>query len=123
MTEKTDLLLEEILKWERISGIQILRSIMPKLLDTEQKKIVYELTDGKMTVKQIHESSGVATGTISSWWNIWFTYGLLLKDGQRYVHVISLEDIGISINLSINKKTAATTDAPKEDSEPKTEEN
>lgn len=92
-------LLEEILKWQRVQGIKIVREILPKLLDTEQKKIVYELTDGKNPREYIQKISGAAAGTISGWWNQWFSQGLLLKDGQKYKKIISLEELGISVTI------------------------
>jgi len=93
-------LLEEILKWQRLQGIKILCEILPQLLDTEEKRIVYEMTDGKNNQSKIASEAKVATGTVSNWWNLWYSHGILTKEEKRkrrYKKIISLKDLGIPI--------------------------
>lgn len=93
-------LLEEILKWQKLQGMKILREILPQLLDTEEKRIVYEMTNGKNNQLKIASKAKVATGTVSNWWNLWYSYGILTKRGKgkgRYKKIISLKDLGIPI--------------------------
>jgi len=96
-------LLEEVLKWQRLQGMKILREILPQLLDTEEKRIVYEMTDGKNNQSKIANEAKVATGTVSNWWNIWYSYGILTKEEEkrngRYKKIISLKDLGIPIKI------------------------
>lgn len=86
---------KEILKWEKFQGIQELRRILPELLDTKEKQILYELTDGKNGVKEIRKKVKIAAGTISKLWNIWHANGILEKGGQKYKKLISLKEIGL----------------------------
>ena len=98
--DKIGKLLEEILKWQRLQGIKILRETLPQLLDTKEKRIVYEMTDGKNNQSKIASEAKVATGTVSNWWNLWYSYGILIKEGKgkgRYKKIISLKDLGIPI--------------------------
>ena len=46
---KTNEILKEILKWQVLQGKWLLRKLIPELLDGDNKKIVYEMTDGKNT--------------------------------------------------------------------------
>lgn len=81
---ETNDLLKEILKWQRIQGLSAFRSLASLLLDSKGKRIVYELSNGTLTVKQISEKAKVATGTISNWWNKWLTEGILYREGNKY---------------------------------------
>src|SRR4051812_17229371 len=93
MTMETNDILKEILKWQKIQGIQAFKAQVGLLLDTKEKKQVFELTDGTMSVKQISEKAKVATGTVSNWWNKWLAEGILVREGARYTKVASIEGL------------------------------
>lgn len=97
MNEKTNIILTEILKWQRLQGITLLLEKIPTLLDDKKKKQVYELTDGLNSQATISEKVGVAGGTISNWWNLWCSNGILIKEEGRYTKIISLKELGVSI--------------------------
>lgn len=81
--DKINELLEEILKWQVLQGKKILREFIPKLLDNDDKKCVYEMTDGINTSREIEKSVNVTYRTISNWWNEWYSYGILEKKGKK----------------------------------------
>lgn len=84
-------ILKEILVWLRLQGIYLLdTALLPSLLDSEQKKKVYEMTDGSLSVNEISKRTGASVGSISNWWNQWHERGILLKEGKRYKKLISL---------------------------------
>lgn len=85
--------LKEILKWQRLQGLAIFKSLFPVLLDSKEKRLVFELTDGTLSVKQISEKAKVATGTISNWWNKWLAEGILYRDGNKYIKIASIKDL------------------------------
>lgn len=87
----TDELLEEILKWQKIQAKAAVRPLIFSLLDSKEKREVYELTDGTLTVNQISERAGVATGTVSNWWNNWLSEGILYQEGNRYIKIVSIK--------------------------------
>ncbi len=94
-SDETNLILSEILKWQKLQGVQILRKLMPILLDNKNKKTVYEITDGKNSVKEIKSKTGLAEGTISLWWQEWYANGILLKEGKKYKKIISITELKI----------------------------
>lgn len=97
MTDIENQLLAEILKWQKLQGLQLLKTMLPNILESTEKRTVYELTDGQAGVVDISKKAGVATGTISNWWNIWLANGVLTKEGLKYKKIISLKDMGLSI--------------------------
>jgi len=98
---ETNDLLKEILKWQKIQGLVAIRSLIPSLFDSKEKRMIYELSDGTLTVKQISEKSKVSTGTISNLWNKWLAEGVLYREGNRYIKIISLK--GLSFEEKGNK--------------------
>jgi len=95
--EEIKALLRDILKWQRLQGIQVALELLPKVLDTEEKKIVYEMADGKNGIKEIKSKINIATGTIHRWWNNWLVQGIITKEGSKYKKIISLKELGTII--------------------------
>ena len=96
MSNETNDILSEILKWQKLHGMSIVRNLMPELVDSEKKRAVYELTDGENTQGAISIKAGVATGTVSNWWTQWHSHGLLTKAGARYQKNISLQELSLT---------------------------
>jgi len=90
---ETNDLLKEMLKWQKIQGLSVFKSLAPILLDSKEKRKVYEMSDGTITVKQISEKAKVATGTISNWWNKWLAEGILYREGNKYIKLVSIKDM------------------------------
>jgi len=95
--EETKALLRDILKWQRLQGIQVALELLPKVLDTKEKKIVYEMADGKNGIKEVQSRVKIAAGTIHNWWNNWLAQGILEKKGQKYQKIISLKELSITL--------------------------
>ncbi len=93
--EKIIEILSDILKWQRIQGIRILKEIIPTILDSEEKRLAYESTDGEKGVRDIKTIVNVGQGTISRWWNEWYSLGILERIGARYKKIISLKELGM----------------------------
>jgi len=89
-------ILTEILKWERLKGIQTLRRLIPELVDTEEKRILYEMTDGKNGIKEVQMKMKISSGKISLLWNLWYANGLVEKAGQKFKKIISLKELGLN---------------------------
>jgi len=92
-------LLEEILKWTRFEGNQRVKEILLDELDTDTKKIVYELSDGRSS-PEIEKMADVTSKTIRDWWKKWANRGLTeVHPGYkvRFHKVFSLGDFGIEI--------------------------
>jgi hypothetical protein len=94
-------LLREILKWIKIAGIGEVKEALTSELDTDQKKLVYQLSDGSKTLAEINVATGVSTGAISRYWKKWANQGLgertSVRGGERFTRAFDLEDFGISV--------------------------
>lgn len=102
-------LLEEILKWTRFEGNQRVKEILLDELDTDVKKIVYELSDGRSS-PEIAKEIDVTDKTIRDWWKKWVKRRIAEVHpnySKRIRKVFSLGDFGIEVP-KVNKggKTA-----------------
>ena len=49
------LLLKEILKWIRFAGMKQVKEVLASVLDTQQKKLAYQLSDGSRGIVEIEK--------------------------------------------------------------------
>jgi len=93
-------ILEELRVWAKINGVEKVQSVLNKVLNTPEKKMVYHLSDGK-TTREINAICGVSIGTVSTYWNAWNRLGLMktisVKGKDRFVKSFDLEDFGINV--------------------------
>jgi hypothetical protein len=95
-------LLEELLKWVRFTGMKEVKSTLEALLDTEQKKISYHLSDGSRGVREISILTGLGKNKIPELWRLWTINGLgagvNTKVGKiRFKRSFNILDFGLSI--------------------------
>jgi len=107
--EQTELL-REILKWTRFAGIKGVKEQLEMTLDTDPKRIVYQLSDGSKTIADVKKITGVSAGAISGYWKKWVMQGLgektSVKGGERFIRAFDLEDFGISVpEISLEKES------------------
>jgi len=98
--ESIDKTLREILKWTRFANISKLKEILEAELDTDEKKLAYENTDGTNGLKEIEAASGAPQQTVYNWWQKWFRLGLVTESEERkgrMMKIVSLEDVGIKV--------------------------
>lgn len=93
----------EQLKWFRLVGMEPLRTIFEKSLTSEEEKLVYELSDGEMSVRDIEKVTNIGRTKISSLWKKWYRMGIMEKsemyEGKRMKRSFSLADVGIEVVL------------------------
>lgn len=93
-------LLEEILKWTRLEGVQRAKTALTELLKTNAEKLVYEYSDGR-TSRDIAKIVGVSHATVTNYWKKWARYGIVkevgARGGTRYQRIFSLSDFGIGV--------------------------
>jgi len=119
--EQTELL-REILKWIRFAGIKGVKDQLEATLETEQKKTVYQLSDGSKSIADINKITGVSAGSISGYWQRWVKLALGQKipvmGGERFKRSFDLEDVGIEVpeatprTLPEDKKKEPTEQKP-----------
>ena len=93
-------LLEEILLWTKYD-YSTTKQKMLQHLDTDDKIISYQLSDGENSTYDIEKKVSVTAMTISNWWGRWFQEGLVEQTekyvGLRYKRLISLTKLGIKV--------------------------
>lgn len=94
-------LLREVLKWIKFSGIREVRSVLMNILDTEEKRLIYHLSDGGNGSIDISRRAGVSHVTVTRYWKSWKRLGIVepirVRGGLRYKKSFELEDFGFSI--------------------------
>jgi hypothetical protein len=90
----------EILKWTRFAGMREAKNTLATALDTEQKKLVYHLSDGSRGTVEIAKLAGIGSNaTVAGFWRDWFGLGLgqmmPVKGGARFQRSFDLADFGL----------------------------
>ena len=112
-------LLKEILKWTKFAGMKSVKDALISVLNTDEKKQVYQLSDGINTNAQINKTTGVSAGSISGYWKKWAKLGLgertSVAGGDRFVRSFDLEDFDIPVPKLKGEKTK---EEPKKETSP-----
>jgi len=101
--------LDQLLKWTRFAGMQQLRTIMTQNLETDTEMLVYELSDGERTTREIARLAGVGSNaTIAKYWKKWTKIGIVEpseKRRGRYQRICSLEAVGLTVPPMLQEDT------------------
>ena len=92
-------ILREMLKWTKFEGMQKVKQVLENTLNTDSKKLVYQLSDGISSPK-IEKVAGVDETTIRDYWKNWAVLGIVEIHPdykKRYRRVFSLKEIGIEV--------------------------
>ena len=94
-------ILREILKWMKFAGAREVRNILSTALDTEQKRLIYHLSDGQKGSVEISKVVNVGDSTVRRYWVSWARQGIMeslrVRGGERYKKSFELEDFGIEV--------------------------
>lgn len=100
MPDESAIVLREILKWIRFSGMKEASNVLRTTLDSAQKRRIYQLSDGEKSSRDISKASNVSYKTVQNYWRLWAKTGIVepikAGTGDRYRHVFDLEELGIS---------------------------
>lgn len=92
--------LEETLKWIRVTSIPHVKKLLSDTLPSDHEKIAYHYSDGRAS-QEVSKVAGASYVTITKWWKIWIRSGiaesLAVKGGERARRIFSLEDFGIEV--------------------------
>ncbi len=92
---------KEILKWTKFSNVEKVRNVLSTILDTDQKRLIYQLSDGNNGSVEISRITQVSDRTVRRYWNSWFRLGIVeplsVRGGTRYKTSFQLEDFGFII--------------------------
>ena len=92
--------LREVARWVRFQNVPRLRETLVKELNTPQKKVAFELTDGDHSRRGIADEIGADEGTIRSWWDKWFQLAIVAESEIRKGRpqkIVSLGELGIEV--------------------------
>jgi hypothetical protein len=101
--QETELsVLKEILRWVKFSGMKEVKTILTSTLDTDQKRTVYQMSDGSKAIMDIGKAVGIkSSATIFRFWKQWTKLGLgesiPVKGGDRFKRSFDLKDFGFDI--------------------------
>ncbi len=86
--------------WLKLLAEPVLRTRLERVLDSERKRKVYELTTGDATVREISRESGAGLGTVSGYWNEWSRLDVVRTIGNqgRVARIASLASLGIPLD-------------------------
>lgn len=93
--------MREILKWIRFAGAKEVKGILISTLDTDQKKLMYHLSDGEKGSVEIANAANTSDRTVRRYWESWVRLGIVesmkVRGGERYKKTFNLEDFGIEV--------------------------
>ncbi|WXG46772.1 MAG: hypothetical protein WED05_08975 [Candidatus Atabeyarchaeum deiterrae] len=101
LNEKKIRILEEILKWLKVTSIPTVKKLLEDMLESDEEKLAYHFSDGRSS-QEVANNCGASYVTVTKWWKKWSRAGLAelssVKGGERAKRVFSLEDFGIEIS-------------------------
>jgi hypothetical protein len=109
LAEDVDLLrkilgeLREISYWAKVSGLPVIRRAAHENLRDDESKLVYDLSDGQRSTREIAEElrkngKVITHATVANMWRRWATASLVEPSDRyqgRFRKVASLESLGI----------------------------
>jgi len=117
-------LLQEMLKWVKFAGAREVRTVLMNILDTEQKRLIYHLSDGERGSVEIGKAANVSDSTIRRYWESWVRLGIVeplgVRGGVRYKKSFQLEDFGFTVPQT-KTGTDVKSEPPKEGASSKEE--
>lgn len=100
-TSRIEQLLSEILKWIKFAGAKEVREVLASTLDTDQKRVIYHLSDGNRGSVEIARLANTSDRTVRRYWESWARQGIVdplrVRGGERYKKSFELEDFGIRV--------------------------
>ncbi len=94
-------IMREMLKWTKFAGAKEVKGILTVALDSNQKRLIYHLSDGNNGSVEIAKAANISDRTVRRHWETWARQGIVeslkVRGGERYKKSFELEDFGITI--------------------------
>jgi len=101
--EQTEIL-KEILKWIKVTSFKDVKQILDSTLETDAKKIIYQLSDGDNGQAEIVKKAKASPNSVSKYWQEWEKIGLgeskPIGKGVRFVRSFDLTSFGIDVTAN-----------------------
>jgi len=95
-------LLEELVKWAKVTSIPRVKKLLLEILKSPEEKIAYQSSDGERSSREVADQANVGQRTIIRWWQRWVKAGIAepisVKGGERAMRIFSLDDFGIEVS-------------------------
>lgn len=104
---ETDKILNDIRSYLRITAAASSRAIVAKILDTQEKAVVYSKLDGKTSQQKIADATGVPQRTIADWAEMFVKAGLASPPDEYHSShraLFSLSELGIDLSVLRRRK-------------------
>lgn len=92
--------LHEQTKWLRLLGLTSLRSLVSTTVQSDRDRLVFDLSDGLRSTRDIAKLVGVSQMTVSRLWQDWLTLGICTESRSRpgrAEKLLSLAKLGIQV--------------------------
>lgn len=100
--EKIVQLLEDLVKWTKVTSIPRVKELLLEILENPEEKIVYQSSNGEGSMK-VAKLANVSHVTVTKWWKKWIKAGIAVsisvKGGKRAKRIFSLDDFGIEVPI------------------------
>lgn len=99
--EKLDMILEKLDKlifWLKFNNIENAKEYFSKILDTDRKREIYQLTDGRSIAELNRAIKVKSKSMVPDLWADWTAKGILMESNKvkgRKIKVIDLKEIGL----------------------------
>lgn len=93
-------LLHRLVIYTKLANYDDIKNRLIRILNSDDKKRVFEATDGRSSVRDIQSKTGVGKDSISDWWNEWQKEGIVEESKEargRRRKLLSLSDFGIEV--------------------------
>lgn len=95
-------LLEELVKWTKVTSIPSVRRLLLEILPKPEQKIAYQASDGA-TIREVAKQANASVGSVSKWWEQWTRAGIAesipARGGERAKRIFSLDDFGVEVPI------------------------
>lgn len=93
--------LDQLLRWTRFAGMQQLRTILTQNLTRDVELLIYELSDGERSTREIAALVGIKShATVANYWKKWSKLGIVEPSEKypgRFRKICSLEEVGLTV--------------------------
>lgn len=97
-------LLEELVKWTRVTSIPDVKKLLVETLQHDTDKLAYHSSDGKRTSREVGAIATLGKNAITRRWKSWIRLGIVepisVGVGIRAKSLFSLADFGIDLLVS-----------------------
>lgn len=93
-------LLRKLIIYTKLADYESIRNRLITILNSDDKKRVFEATDGNNSTREIESITGVSKDIVSNWWDEWEKEGIVEESGEvrgRRCKIVSLAEFGIVV--------------------------